>query len=129
MRYTKQKVIFLSSILVAILAFSSNKNAASKSNLDKAKVEKLSDADLKYREYMQTISRQLGVTCDYCHDVSNFKAPTKIAYQTAKQHMEIVKWLNLKGFQGPKAPVADCYMCHRGAAVPEYKEKVKISQD
>lgn len=132
MRYKAFSVVFLSSIFLffsyQLLASDANKASKIKNQKHKESLS-LTDADLAYREYMQLISRQLGVTCDYCHDVNNFKSPTKIHHSTAKQHMEIVKWLNLKGFSGPKAPAADCYMCHRGQAKPDYKEKVKISQD
>jgi hypothetical protein len=74
------------------------------------------------REYMVKVARQLGVTCNYCHDVKNFRSTALPAYKVAVEHTKIVDLLNTKGFLGPKAPRADCYMCHRGKAIPDYKE-------
>ncbi len=79
------------------------------------------DQELKNREYMIEISRQLGVTCNYCHDVKNFRTSTMKTWKTGQAHMHIVDLLNQRGFNttGIKA---DCYMCHRGKAHPDYKE-------
>lgn len=72
------------------------------------------------REYMLEISRQLGVTCNYCHDVKNFRNESMKTWKISKEHMHIVQLLNTRGFT--KGPKADCYMCHRGKATPDYKE-------
>ena len=84
------------------------------------------DPDLLVREDMVKISHQLGVTCNHCHDVKNFKSDHLPAFQTAKQHMKVVELLNTKGFTGSKAPRADCYLCHRGKSTPDYKEIAEI---
>jgi hypothetical protein len=63
------------------------------------------------------------VTCNHCHDVKNFKSDKLETFKISKQHMRVVELLNTKGFTGPKAPRADCFMCHRGKAIPDYKEQ------
>jgi hypothetical protein len=78
------------------------------------------DQELKIRENMVNISRQLGVTCNYCHDVKNFRNSSLKTWKTAKDHIRIVDLLNSKGFT--KGPRVDCYLCHRGQAVPDYRE-------
>ncbi len=84
------------------------------------------DEELKNREYMIEISRQLGVTCNACHDVKNFRNTSMKAWRTAKEHMNIVDLLNSRGFT--KGPRVDCYMCHRGKAIPDYKENVSSAK-
>lgn len=81
------------------------------------------DLDLKSREYMQEISKELNVTCNYCHDVSNFRSNKLPNFKISKAHIELVKMLNQKGFGTEKVVRADCYMCHRGEAKPNYKRR------
>jgi cytochrome c peroxidase len=76
------------------------------------------------RENMIRISRELGVTCATCHNVQNFKAGDKATYQTSKEHMKITQMLKENGFDGKKGPAANCFMCHRGKLMPDYKESV-----
>ncbi|MEQ1879000.1 MAG: hypothetical protein ABL958_20340 [Bdellovibrionia bacterium] len=78
--------------------------------------------ELAQREAMVKISRQLGVTCNHCHDVKDFKDAKLENFKIAKEHMRVVELLNTQGFTGKKAPKADCFMCHRGKAMPDYKE-------
>ena len=83
--------------------------------------------ELKHREQMVEISRQLGVTCIHCHNTSDFKSDKMPTWQTAKKHMEVVEALNrdFKAQLGVKK--VDCFMCHRGKHMPDYKEKVRIT--
>lgn len=88
---------------------------------------KINDADLKVRNAMLTISRQLGVTCNYCHNPDNLKDGSMKTHQIAKKHMELVKMLNSDSerrliFQ------ADCYTCHRGQAKYNWKEVVGVGE-
>ena len=79
----------------------------------------------EYREYMVTISRQLGVTCAACHDTGNFTSDIKIPFKLAKDHMRLVQVLIDGGMDGQKGhPKADCYLCHRGKLHPDYKEPI-----
>jgi len=82
----------------------------------------MSDEDVKTRERMVEWSRQLGVTCVYCHNVENFKSFEKKPMRTAQAHAEWVRLLNTQGAY-KDAPKVDCYMCHRGVPIPDYKEK------
>lgn len=79
------------------------------------------DMDLIKHKEMIKISRQLGVTCNYCHDVKNLKKATSPKYKVALEHIRITKLLNEKGFKG--SPKVDCFLCHRGVAKPAFKEK------
>jgi hypothetical protein len=83
---------------------------------------KKEDPDLAMREYMLKISRQLGVTCNHCHNVKNFKDESMPTWKIAKEHMKAVHLLNTEGFTSPRAPRADCYMCHQGKAKYQYTE-------
>ena len=79
------------------------------------------DAYPNVRESMITMSRQLGVTCTYCHDIENFKSSTKPTFKIAKTHMGAVESLNAGMVLGGKMK-ADCFMCHRGEAKYIYAE-------
>ncbi len=82
-------------------------------------------ADPKFeaeRESMIKMSRQLGITCAYCHDVKNYKNGSMKTFKVAKAHQELVSSLN-KQYRG-KISNVDCFMCHRGKAVPDFVEKI-----
>lgn len=75
------------------------------------------------RERMVVMTRQLGVTCNTCHDNKNFTSDKKVSYKIAKEHIRLTQVLIDNGMDGQNNhPKADCYMCHRGKAVPDYKE-------
>ena len=78
------------------------------------------DWDLQKREEMVRMSRQLGVTCTHCHDVTNLRKTDKPPYKIALDHIRITTLLNQEGFKGK--PKVDCFLCHRGAAKPPYHE-------
>ncbi len=73
------------------------------------------------RQQMIEWSQQLQVTCIHCHDAKNYKDGSMKAFKVAKGHSEIVQLLN-RDYKN-KIPKVDCYMCHRGKAIPDYKEK------
>jgi len=78
------------------------------------------DADIKMREQMVKMSRDLGVTCVYCHNPENFKESKNKNFAVAAQHMKITKLLNSdKGFGGK--PEVTCFVCHQGKAKFEYE--------
>ena len=81
----------------------------------------MTDHEIKVRQYWVQISKELGVTCDYCHNVNNFKSFEKPQMKRTQEHVRIVELLNKKGFTYKDAPKADCYMCHRGKAIPDFK--------
>ena len=87
---------------------------------------KIKSHDEVVREEMIEMSRQLSVTCTECHRVDNFKDNAKLNFKIAKEHLEIVELLKSKGFDGKAGPMATCYMCHRGALKPAYKENMKV---
>lgn len=85
-------------------------------------VSKFVTKEEKIRDDMVVISRQLGVTCTECHNVSNFASGDKKSFKVGKDHMKLTQMLKDNGFDGKKGPMASCYMCHRGKLIPEYKE-------
>lgn len=75
------------------------------------------------RQQMLQWSQQLQVTCVHCHDAKNYKDSSMKTFKIAKDHSEIVELLNRD--HKNKIPKVDCYMCHRGKAIPDYKEKIQ----
>lgn len=85
-------------------------------------VRKSVDPDVAMRKWMLEISSQLGVTCTHCHNTKNFKDNSMDAYKVAKNHIDIVEYLNKDGFyKDRRGTKVSCYLCHRGKAVPDYK--------
>lgn len=85
-------------------------------------VSKFVTKEEKIREQMVTISRELGVTCTECHNVSNFASDEKKSFKVGREHMKLTQMLKDNGFDGKKGPEATCYMCHRGKLRPDFKE-------
>jgi hypothetical protein len=82
-------------------------------------------------EKMQVWSRQLGVTCNYCHDQNDFLSQKKPAYKVAAKHSKMIKVLaedifSEKDKGGNLRVEVNCFMCHRGNAQPEFKEPLNL---
>ena len=87
--------------------------------------EKIKQTEEEIRQEMIVISRQLGVTCNECHHIKNFKDASKRSYQIALKHIKVVELLKLNGFSGSSnEPEASCYTCHKGKLKFQFKEKV-----
>src|ERR1043166_8736279 len=97
-------ILFLIAPLIVIMPVFAAKKSARKSA---PKAEVSHDQELKTREYMIEISRQMGVTCNYCHDVKNFRDSSMKTWKVSKEHMRIVDILNHQGFKN--GPVTNCY--------------------
>lgn len=81
------------------------------------------------RQAMIVMSRQLGVTCTVCHNTENFKSDEKMPFKVAKDHIKLTQLLIDNGMDGKSGhPKADCFMCHRGALSPDYREKLDPMQ-
>jgi hypothetical protein len=108
-------------ILFAVLVWSPE--------IDAESAEKVKLAQEAMRQNMLVMTRQLGVTCNICHNPDNFKADDKLPFKIAKDHIRITQLLLDSGFDGKGGrPKADCYMCHRGKLTPEYIEHVDPMQ-
>jgi hypothetical protein len=91
--------------------------------------KKLKAEDEEMRQSMIVMSRQLGVTCTVCHNTENFKSEEKLPFKVAKEHVKLTQLLIDNGMDGKNnRPKADCFMCHRGALRPDYREKVDPMQ-
>ena len=80
-----------------------------------AKTPSNDDYDAQIRKEMLSISKQLGVTCVYCHSLADFRSNKIPAYNIAKEHMRVVRWINSpEGWN--KKPEVSCMTCHHGQA-------------
>lgn len=116
-------------MILAVICLSSHA-LANKKKTDQAVGKKATKAVLepweaweKYRVQMADISRQLGVTCVHCHNTRNYRDGSKAAHGIAKSHMEMVDTINEK-YKNSFSAKVDCFMCHKGQAKPEFKEKL-----
>lgn len=115
----------ISVVLAVLIALSIYAHHKLSFDLAKAQAESpqnLMKSEERVRQDMIVISRQLGVTCTECHDVQNFKNGEKKTYKVALEHMKLVSILKDHGMNGKTGPEADCYLCHRGKLMPDYKE-------
>lgn len=85
-------------------------------------VQKFVTTEEQIREEMINLSREIGVTCNECHSLRDFKDSSKKSYKIGKEHMKITQLLREKNFDGKNGPKATCYMCHRGKLVPDFVE-------
>lgn len=90
-----------------------NASAAKTKRIDNPDSEGLG-RDLAVREEMLKWSRQLGVTCNHCHNMANLRDSSKATFQTAKAHSQMVEGLNQQKISG--LPQVNCFLCHRGSA-------------
>lgn len=91
--------------------------------------QKVKSQDEEMRQTMIVMSRHLGVTCTVCHNTENFKSDEKMPFKVAKDHIKLTQLLIDNGMDGKNGhPKADCFMCHRGALKPDYKEKLDPMQ-
>jgi hypothetical protein len=119
--YYKSLIVFGSAIFVVMLILSPKAHTESAAAL-KTNEEKV-------RQDMIVISRQLGVTCNECHNVQNFAAADLKSFKVSKDHMRIVATLKANGFDGKKGPEVSCFMCHQGKLHPDYKEKESAKKE
>lgn len=125
-KHAFSKVFSLRTFVVLVFALTSLQSATAndhESGTPPAEKKPILDKDLARREEMLVMSRQLGVTCNHCHDPANFRDGKLKNFQIAKEHMRVVEFINSpKGWSSK--PKVDCYTCHKGSAKFEYKEKL-----
>lgn len=100
-------------ILILVLLFNAT-------GILEAKTE--ADSDLKTRDLMLQVSRELGVTCTYCHNSENFKDSKNKNFGIARDHFRILHSLNSESGFNAK-PKVSCFVCHQGKAKFEYAMK------
>lgn len=73
----------------------------------------------------QGYSRNLGVTCDYCHDVLDYGSDEKREKETARAMIQLVGTISGElrkiGTIKSENPVVNCGTCHRGVARPGFR--------
>lgn len=74
----------------------------------------------------QGYSRNLGVTCDYCHDTDDYGSDDKREKETARAMIRLVGTIagELRQIPSIKSenPVVNCGTCHRGVARPGVRQ-------
>lgn len=87
--------------------------------------EQMKKSEEDIRADMIKISRQLGVTCNECHNLKNYKSNEKPSFGISLQHLKATELLKQNGFSGKNTePEASCYMCHQGQRKISFKEKL-----
>jgi hypothetical protein len=71
---------------------------------------------------MKAMSRDLGVECDFCHEVPDMASDKSPKKKTAREMMRMTEELNAKWIKkvAAKAEVT-CVTCHRGHEKPDGK--------
>ena len=111
-------------ILLTAIAFPSGKPK----NLQVLDFESIRDV----KKYMNTVAKDLGVKCSFCHDIRNKSKDTDhkiIARDMMKMQREINEHLLL--IEGDSLnkneilPQISCWTCHRGSKHPELLNQTK----
>lgn len=84
--------------------------------------QKILSKEEEIRKKMIEISKQLGVTCNECHNMKNLADDSSKNFQVAREHIKAVEALKALGFDGKKSPEASCFMCHRGSMKYPFSE-------
>ena len=84
------------------------------------------DSERDLKKYMKTIQKDLGVKCNFCHDINDMSldTPHKII---AREMMRMQMDLNNNFFSQlrdslhahDKMPPISCWTCHRGSKEPQ----------
>ena len=84
------------------------------------------------KKYMNTVAKDLGVKCSFCHDIRNKSKDTDhkiIARDMMKMQREINERLLLIESDSLKnneiQPQISCWTCHRGSKHPELLNQTK----
>ena len=84
------------------------------------------------KKYMNTVAKDLGVKCSFCHDIRNKSKDTEhkiIARDMMKMQREINERLFLTESNSLKnnetQPQISCWTCHRGEKYPELLNHTK----
>ena len=84
------------------------------------------------KKYMNTVAKDLGVKCSFCHDIRNKSKDTDhkiIARDMMKMQKEINERLLLTESDSLKSneiqPQISCWTCHRGLKHPELLNQTK----
>lgn len=76
------------------------------------------DSLAELQTYMKTTADSMGVTCNYCHDLSDFsKDPDDKHKVEARKFMRMVKSINETTLKDYEKKVT-CFTCHRGREHP-----------
>ncbi len=78
-------------------------------------LEKHLKNEKQIRKYMLEIAKDIGVTCQYCHNLKNYKDTKLKTYQTGKKHIELVKLINHSSLLDKKTR---CVICHMESPKP-----------
>lgn len=129
-------------VILGLVAFVFLGIAAGKPSLKKAErnlkvmPKDISDADLD--SVMETYSKQLNVSCDFCHAVSkknksdlDYSSDDKPEKEITRQMMRMTAAINKDFFdytivyKAGENMAVSCYTCHDGFARPEMKHEKK----
>lgn len=73
---------------------------------------------------MEAWSKALSVSCNHCHNTSDFSLDEKEKKEIARQMVEMGNLISskLKSVKGLSTrPIVNCYTCHRGELKPAYR--------
>ena len=103
-------------LLFLSIVFSATVIAGDKTPKNMKVLDFTSTKDVK--KYMKMISKDLGVKCNYCHDMNDKSIDTEHK-DIARFMMTMVQTQNDSVFNYEGASQISCWTCHRGSTAPE----------
>ncbi len=73
-------------------------------------------------KYMKnTVTKELGVKCKYCHNLKDFSSDENEKKVAAREMMSMVMYINKNTMKPMKLHEVTCWVCHRGQKHPDHK--------
>ncbi len=113
----KKKLLFVIGItLLAGMLPASDRNTPQ--NLKVLKFKTMNET----KQYMKTVAKDLGVKCNYCHDLNKFSDDSNQHKRIARSMLKMMTGLNNDFFTWKDARQIRCWTCHQGKSEPPKKK-------
>ncbi len=72
-------------------------------------------------KYMKkTVTKELGVKCNFCHNIKNFSSDENAHKLVAREMMSMVMNINKNTMRPLELHEVSCWVCHRGQKHPDH---------
>lgn len=69
----------------------------------------------------KSVAKDLGVKCNYCHNIKNYASDEKEHKLAAREMMRMVKHINKTTMHPLGLHEVSCWVCHQGKKHPDHK--------
>ena len=117
----KQTAIFMTIVCLALISIVANQGFSQGAGGGKALKVLTFKSTHETFQYMAKINRELGVQCNFCHNLPDYAAAHPQKDKT-RDMIKMVQEMNSNYFSEDSERQITCWTCHRGAPVVESAE-------